>query len=123
MRSGMLVIAFVLFGLVAPAAQAEASQDAAWNAAYQQLLKTPSDKAINERYIALSIARGDYESAIPPLERLSMQSPNDMGYVLKLGDMYKNLQSKAVSNSYYNQVINSPKATPEQKAQAKQHIQ
>ena len=123
MRSGLLAFIFLLSASLPAVSVAEASQDAAWNAAYQQLLKRPADKATNERYAALSIERKDYESAIPPLERLSMQSPDDMGYVLQLGEMYQKLNSKAVARSYFEQVAKHPKSTPEQKAEANKNIQ
>jgi Flp pilus assembly protein TadD len=123
MRSGTFALLSFLVVSLPVIASADAAKDAAWNDAYQQLLKRPADKATNERYAALSIERKDYESAIPPLERLSMQSPDDMRYVLQLGEMYQKLDSKAVARSYFEQVAKHPKSTPEQKAEANKNIQ
>lgn len=123
MRMGWKLLC-VLGALVMPlAANANSIDDAQWNAAYQQLLKRPSDVKLNKRYIDLSVARGDYESAIAPLERLSMQDPDNAGYVLQLGEMYHKLHSSAVANNYLQQVLAHPKATAAQKTRAQQLLE
>lgn len=87
--------------------------------AYEAMMQDPSNVTLNERYITKAIAIKDYEAAIAPLERLAMQDPSNMDYVLRSGEMFKALGSDKVAASYFNKVIASPKSTPEQIARAK----
>jgi Flp pilus assembly protein TadD len=103
-------------------AMAEAS-DAAWHSAYEAVLKNPGDRALNQRYLDLCLERKDYEAAISPIERMLTASPDDVGLIFKLGQMYQNLRSDKVAQGYFKQVANHPKASIELRAQATALIQ
>ena len=112
---GLLAVIFLVFGAAQPAQAASAELQTA----YKAMMKDPSNVTLNERYISKAIAIKDYEAAIAPLERLAMQDPSNMGYILRIGKMFSALGSYKVANSYYGKVVASPRSTPEQVAQAK----
>ena len=114
------LFAVMLMGVaIAQPAQAASAE---LQTAYKAMMLDPSNPTLNERYISKAIAIKDYEAAIAPLERLSMQDPSNMGYVLRIGKMFSALGSTKVANGYYKQVITSPNSTPEQVASAKRLV-
>lgn len=119
MRYHVTLLAAAMIALAAPAFAAD---DAAWDAAYKAVMANPNSREANENYLKLTLARGDYEAAIAPLERLSMQSPNDMGLLLQIGEMYQKLGSEHVAKSYFKKVAASDKSTPEQVSKAQQYL-
>lgn len=104
--------------LATPAAMADEALDLAWSQAYDAVLRDPANPTLNQKYLELSIARQDYEAAIPPLERLLAQQPDNAGLILQLGRMYKLLGSSRVAEGYFETVRNHPQATDQLRAEA-----
>lgn len=119
----MRLIPLLLISLfvIAPAPSALASS-AELREAYQAMMKDPSNVTLNERYISKALSINDYEAAIAPLERLAMQDPNNMDYVLRIGEMFRGLESGKAANGYFNKVIGNPNSTPAQVARAKKAL-
>jgi len=93
-----------------------------FDATFYQMLKNPSDESIALRYSALAEALGDYEAAIPPLERLLILNPERMDLKLRAGKMYYRLKSYDMAKAYMKEIMQSDQATIEQKKQAKEHL-
>lgn len=85
-----------------------------FNAAFNAMLSNPSDVALTTRYAELAVEKGDYESAIPPLERLLMTNPDLIDVRLEVGVMYFLLHSHSMAKEYLNEVKNNRQASPEQ---------
>lgn len=90
---------------------------------YDKLMSKPDDRELNLRYATLNARIGDYESAIPPLERLLINEPNNSWLQLQLGGLYKALGSKAVALSYLQNVVNNASAPKETVEQARKMMQ
>ena len=118
----LLILATFYLSLPLPA-NASADNDAAWNAAYEAVMKNPTDRALNQRYFDLCIEREDYEAAISPLERMLAKNPADASITLKLGQMYQKLRSEKVAHTYFKKVAANPNASAELRAQASSLIQ
>lgn len=85
-----------------------------FQAAFNAMIDNPSDIKLTTRYAELAVEIGDYESAIPPLERLLMTNPDLVDVRLEVGVMYFLLNSHGLAKEYLNEVKNSTLATPEQ---------
>ena len=118
----LFIIAAFFLALPQPA-RADTASDTAWNAAYDAVLKNPTNRDLNKNYLSLCIAREDYEAAIAPLERLLAQSPDDANLIFKLGQMFHQLHSDKVAQTYFKKVADAPTASTELKAQAASLIQ
>jgi tetratricopeptide (TPR) repeat protein len=95
-----LLAAFLLFS---PAqAQSAAAKQAQLDALYEELLVNPADIDKTLAYSRLAVDLGDYEAAIPPLERLLITSPDTPQLKLELGILYYLLGSYDVSREYLN---------------------
>lgn len=94
----------------------------AFDAAYNAMLANPSDVDATTQYAEMAVAAGDYEAAIPPLERLLMNNPSSAKIRLELGVLYFMLNSKDVARDYLTLVANSEHAKPEYKAQAQEYL-
>lgn len=93
-----------------------------FNAAFEAMLNDPSDVTLTTRYAEAAVELGDYESAIPPLERLLMQDMDQPGVRLEVGVLYFLLRSHGMAKSYLNEVKSSGKATPEQVKRAEEYL-
>lgn len=93
-----------------------------FNAAFNAMLSNPSDVALTTRYAELAVEKGDYESAIPPLERLLMMNPDLVDVRLEVGVMYFLLNSHSMAKEYLNEVKSSKLATPEQVKRADEYL-
>jgi Flp pilus assembly protein TadD len=93
------------------------------DALYSQLMKDPTNRSLNLRYATLASRHGDFESAIPPLERLLLAAPDDAWLQLQLGQLYKALRSGPTAQYYLTRVVNNPKASADMVKQAKQELQ
>lgn len=103
-----------------PKAPADLKQEL--EATYQKLLKNPANVALNLRYAEVAIELKDYESAIPPLERLLFYNPGLDDVKLKLGILYYLLKSSDMARTYFTEVANSAGAAEELKVQANQYL-
>lgn len=93
-----------------------------FNATFEQMLKHPSDESIALRYSELAEELGDYEAAIPPLERLLILNPDRMDLKMKAGMMYYRLKSYEMAKAYMLDILNNPAASEEARKQAKKYL-
>ncbi len=93
-----------------------------FNEAFSAMLDNPADTKLTMRYAELAVELGDYESAIPPLERLLMVNPDLVDVRLEVGVMYYLLNSPAMAKEYLYEVKKSGKATPEQVKRADEFL-
>lgn len=114
-----IMLYFVLIGNAAAQAGAMLDSQEA-NTLYVQLLENPTDRSLNLKYSATMSRGGDYEAAIPPLERLLINEPNNAWLMLQLGTLYKALGSKNMAATYLNQAINEPTASSDVVQQSQQ---
>lgn len=116
----------ILLGTASRAAESSATDATVLrkelNSVYAQLLRKPSDINLTLKYADLAVSLGDYEAAIPPLERLVMLDPTLYRTKLKLGTFYEKLGSKVVARSYYEDVAKDAAAPGDVKTQAKQYL-
>ncbi len=89
---------------------------------YNQLLRDPTDVDLTLRYAELAVDVGDYEAAIPPLERLLITNPKSSKIRLELGILYYLLGSHDVARNYLTQVSQSGSAKPFMKQQADNYL-
>lgn len=93
------------------AVQTELQQD--FQQAFWDMLADPANTQKTIRYAELAVKLGDYEAAIPPLERLLMLNPKLPKVRLEVGVLYYLLNSKEVAKGYLSDVKNDPSASPE----------
>ena len=90
--------------------------------AFEAMIAEPENVEKTLAYAKTAIAINDFESAIPPLERVLMFNPELVDITFELGRMYYNLKSYAMARVYFEQVAAHPKAKPELKDQAKAYL-
>ena len=90
---------------------------------FQQMLKNPSDVDVTLKYAQIAVSLGNYEAAIPPLERLLIFNPNLPKIKLELGVLYYKLDSMKMASSYFEDAAKSKDATDEIKSSAKEYLQ
>ena len=64
-----------------------------FEALFQELLRDPSNRALNLRFIEIALEIGDYEAAIGALDRLLFSEPDNPVYLLQIADAYLALES------------------------------
>ncbi len=89
---------------------------------FDQMLEDPTDIALTKKYAKLAVELGDYEAAIPPLERLLMFNPDLVEVRLEVGVLYFLLNSHAISKEYLMEVKNHKDVTPELDRRADQYL-
>lgn len=112
MTTRLLLSLFFLL-TTAPAALASEQQSALsreFLQSYEQLLVTPTDRSLNFKYASLAMQLRDYESAIPPLERVLMSEPDNAKLRLQLGILYNALKSSSIAQEYFQSAIDTPGA-------------
>lgn len=124
-RFSFLTLVF-LAGLYIMASHSQAAGLAAGEAKlermYQQLMANPADLDLTLAYAELAVEIGDYEAAIPPLERLLISNPGASKLKLELGILYYLLGSHDVSKTYLIEAKQSAKATDSIKQQAEEYL-
>lgn len=96
-----LSIALVSAFLAQPAAATPSTSDLQqFDALYNQLLADPTNLDLTVAYAELAVEMGDYEAAVPPLERLLMSNPELPKIKLELGILYYLLGSYDISKTY-----------------------
>lgn len=123
----LLCVASVWAGLVSPQALAiEGSTSQAlkqeFEQTFTQMLKEPGNVDIAMRYSQLAEQLGDYEAAIPPLERLLMFNPDLPDIKLKLGVLYHKLGSDDVAKTYFNDAMQGDKVPERTVSEAKRYL-
>lgn len=105
-----LLMAFFAWHSAAHAEAGAALRDPETNRLYQQLLAYPADQEKTLEYSKKAAALGDYEAAIPPLERLLLNNPKSAKLRLELGILYSLLGSKEVAKTYLQEAKLGAKA-------------
>lgn len=103
MFSAVLMAGFAIAPVVAHAATD--ADKAAFETAFQDMLADPTDKAKTLHYADMADRVGDHEAAVPPLERLLMQNPNQPDLMVRIGYHYYHLQSYAMAKKYLNDAL------------------
>lgn len=100
----ILSIALISAALAQPATAAtSSSQLHKFDAMYNQLLADPTNIDLTVSYAELAVEIGDYEAAVPPLERLLMTNPDLPKIKLELGILYYLLGSYDISKTYLSE--------------------
>jgi Flp pilus assembly protein TadD len=116
MRNITLYIRVLALGALVLATPAVAQDDTARVAleqSYQALLQNPGDRQLNLNYAALAMQLKDYESAIPPLERILMNEPANAKIRLQIGILYHLLGSRVIAKDYFMETVATPGAPAE----------
>jgi hypothetical protein len=95
---------------------------AAFDAAFRETLRNPSDPQTIVRYADLAVKVGDLEAAVTALERLLLIEGDQPRVRLELGLLYFRLRSYEVARAYFEGARTSGRATPEIKQRAEQAI-
>lgn len=117
-----------LAGLIAalPAAAQQATPStqirAAYDAAFQDTLRNPTDPPTLVRYADLAVQVGDIEGAISALERLLLIDGDQPRVKLELGVLYYRLGSYETARTYLESARGSGLASPEVKDRASQYL-
>lgn len=126
LKSGYVLAAMMAVLLLAPGANAsERSRDVVqqeFKRSFQAVLANPTDAKATLHYAHLAQEMKDYESAIPPLERLLMLNPELPQVRLEIGVMYYRLKSGDMARTYLTQVKNDAKADAALKAKADSYL-
>ena len=93
-----------------------------FEALFQELLRDPSNRALNLRFIEIALEIGDYEAAIGALDRLLYSEPDNPVYLLQIADAYLALESYPAARGFYDSVLTLPAASPEQRELATSKI-
>lgn len=121
----MMLLAALCVLLFAPLAHAQQDSQATeqrLDQLYNELLANPGDVDKTLAYAELAVELGDYEAAIPPLERLLLKNPNSNKLKLELGIMYYLLGSYDTAKTYLLEVKNSGNAPRDFVAQADTYL-
>lgn len=89
---------------------------------FSQMLANPADVDVALHYSYLAEQLGDYEAAIPPMERLLMFNPDLPHIKLKLGVFYHKLGSDDVARTYFEDVVDGKNATRPIIAEARKYL-
>lgn len=127
MRIFWIVAAFIGVVAAIPAAAQQPSLPseqtrAAYDAAFQETLKNPTDPATLIRYADLAVQVGDIEAAISALERLLLIEGDQPKVKLELGVLYFRLGSYEAARTYLESARGSGAASPETKERAAQYL-
>ena len=121
-----LVASFILLIGLFVAVQAQAATLAEnqqrFDALYEQLLADPANVDLTLEYAELAVEIGDYEAAIPPLERLLISNPGANKIKLELGMMYYLLGSYDAARGYFAEITQDTNAKPELIRQADAYL-
>ncbi|MBI3197905.1 MAG: tetratricopeptide repeat protein [Rhodospirillales bacterium] len=121
-------MAAALVGLIAaiPAAAQQATPStqtrAAYDAAFDETLRNPTDPPTLLRYADLAVQVGDIEGAISALERLLLIDGDQPKVKLELGVLYYRLGSYEAARTYLESARGSGRASPEIKDRASQYL-
>ena len=96
--------------------------EAEYDAAFQEMLKNPSDLDVLFKFATIASKTGDLEGAISALERMLLVDPDLPRVRLELGVLYYRLGSFEVARSYFEVTLKSASLPPDVKARAEQFL-
>ena len=102
---GAIGTAAFLAGGPASAQAPDSTLEQQFDAAFQQMLRDPSNLDNTFKYAELAIRIGDYEAAISALERMLLFNPDLPRVRLELGVLYFRLGSYAISRTYLTRAL------------------
>lgn len=103
--------------------QGDAALKQEFEQSFQEMMKDPSNVDVTLRYAKAAVDLGNYEAAIPPLERILIFNPNLPKIKLELGVLYYKLDSTKMAKSYFEDAAKSQNASEEIKALASEYLE
>ncbi|MFO1242418.1 MAG: hypothetical protein U1E36_04360 [Rickettsiales bacterium] len=123
------IVSFMVILLLSGGTEALAATERApdvvrqeFDQSFQAMLADPTNIDKTLKYANLAYELKDYESAIPPLERLLMYNPKLTHVRLQVGVLYYLLNSHDMARTYLSQVSKDNTATAEQKQKADRYL-
>ena len=107
---------------LAQTATVSAADEAEYDAAFQDMLKKPSDLDVLFKFAMIASKTGDLEGAISALERMLVVDPNLPRVRLELGVLYYRLGSFEVARTYFETTLKSESLPPDVKSRAEQFL-
>lgn len=92
-------------------------------AIYESLLNNPTDVEKTLEYAQLAIQMGDYEAAIPPLERLLITNPDATSVKVELGVLYYQIGATDIARNYFTDAIDDEAAPENLVAEAEAYLE
>ena len=77
---------------------------------FQRLLESPSDRALNERFIQVALLLNDTDAAIGALERLIFYNQQDPDLNYRLGSLYLQIESYVAAQTFFEVALAAPTA-------------
>lgn len=102
------------------AASAAAAADPEYKALFKRMYADPQNMEVTFKFAEVATRLGDYEAAIGALERVLFYNPNLAEVKVELARLYLRIGGKQVAQSYIEQAMATPDATPEAIAAARQ---
>lgn len=127
-KKSFYIIAVLAWLGIAPQVKAEnvvsatPEQQQAFSNAFQAMFSDPSNVELAIEYSYLAEEIGDYEAAIPPLERLLMFNPDLPDILLRLGILYEKLHSSEIAKSYFERTLENKSVSLQIRAEAMKHM-
>jgi tetratricopeptide (TPR) repeat protein len=122
LRIGSFTAWMVLCLLLSSPASAYAADNTAFLQAFRHSYENPSDVNAALKYSEEAVKIGNYEAAIPPLERILMFNPSLSEVRLEVGVLYYLLNSADMAKKHLSMVAADPKATDVSKARATSYL-
>ena len=107
---------------LAQTAAVPAADEAEYDAAFQEMLRKPSDLDVLFKFAMIASKTGDLEGAISALERMLLVDPDLPRVRLELGVLYYRLGSFEVARSYFEMTLKSASLPPDVKSRAEQFL-
>jgi tetratricopeptide (TPR) repeat protein len=119
-----LRFAYITFCMVvaSTAVNAYAADNAAFMQAFRHSYESPSDVKAALKYSEEAVKIGNYEAAIPPLERILMFNPRLSEVRLEVGVLYYLLNSKDMAKKHLGLVAQDESATDASKTRANSYL-
>lgn len=116
MSVSRLVLLFCAFTCSCLAASASSERQmllSEFQQTFQRMIANPADVHTTLLYSDLAAELGDYEAAIPPLERLLLLNANQPALKLRIGHYYQKLGSHEMAKTYLQEAATSRTASAE----------
>lgn len=102
--------------------QPASAGNTAFQQAFEHSFNNPADIDAALSYAEEAVKIGDYESAIPPLERILMFNPKLTDVRLEVGILYYLLNSNDVARKHLNDVVQDKEASPQTMSRAQSYL-
>ena len=119
--AGLLALAFAI-GLPEAAYAVDPADQAAYDAAFDQMERDPGNSDKTLTYAEAAIKVGDFEGAIGALERLLIFNPDLPSIQLEVGVLYYRLGSYDLARTYLKQILGRTDLPDEVRAKANEYL-